>query len=69
MGVSGPESGGRWPTAGAVIVCDDMALKRRRGKKQLLLGDSHWKAVRKRLAGLVAADARNNGSLHSDSRG
>ena len=25
MGVSGPGSGGRWPTAGAVMVCDDMA--------------------------------------------
>lgn len=36
MGVSGPGSGGRCPTAGAVMVCDDMALRERRREEQKL---------------------------------
>lgn len=56
MGVSGPGSGGRCPTAGAVMVCDDMALRERRREEQKLKF-SLGRAVRG-TAWVVAAGAR-----------
>lgn len=46
MGVSGPGSGGRWPTAGAVMVCDDMALEGEESEEQKLKFSLGARAVR-----------------------